>query len=68
MMGQQAAPARLFYDFCLEDHVPCEHLRELFAAAPQTQPAKAKTVPKARQSKKNQALSTVYFHLINSAS
>jgi transposase len=26
MMGQQAAPAQLFYDFCLEDHVPCEHL------------------------------------------
>ena len=26
MMGMQAAPERLFYDFCLEDHVPCDHL------------------------------------------
>jgi hypothetical protein len=22
MMGMQAAPAQLFYDFCLDDHVP----------------------------------------------
>jgi transposase len=26
MMGFQAAPERLFYDFCLEDHVPADHL------------------------------------------
>jgi len=26
MMGLQAAPDRLFYDFCLEDHVPGDHL------------------------------------------
>lgn len=26
MMGTQAAPARLFYDFCVEDHVPDDHL------------------------------------------
>ena len=26
MMGMQAAPERLFYDFCLEEHVPSEHL------------------------------------------
>ena len=26
MMGMQAAPERLFYDFCLEDHVPDDHL------------------------------------------
>lgn len=26
MMGEQAAPERLFYDFCLEDHVPSGHL------------------------------------------
>ena len=26
MMGCQAAPAQLFYDFCLDDHVPTEHL------------------------------------------
>ena len=26
MMGRQAAPERLFYDFCLEDHVPDDHL------------------------------------------
>ena len=26
MMGTQAAPDRLFYDFCLEDHVPQDHL------------------------------------------
>lgn len=26
MMGTQAAPERLFYDFCLEDHVPADHL------------------------------------------
>ena len=25
-MGTQAAPERLFYDFCLEDHVPDDHL------------------------------------------
>jgi len=26
MMGTQAAPERLFYDFCLEEHVPSDHL------------------------------------------
>jgi transposase len=26
MMGCQTAPAQLFYDFCLDDHVPAEHL------------------------------------------
>jgi transposase len=26
MMGTQSAPERLFYDFCLEDHVPVDHL------------------------------------------
>src|SRR5437868_1141629 len=26
MMGMQTAPAQLFYDFCLEDHVPDDHL------------------------------------------
>jgi len=26
MMGRQTAPARLFYDFCLDDHVPDDHL------------------------------------------
>ena len=26
MMGMQAAPEQLFYDFCLEDHVPDDHL------------------------------------------
>ena len=26
MMGTQAAPDRLFYDFCLDDHVPGDHL------------------------------------------
>ncbi len=26
MMGLQATPERLFYDFCLEDHVPEDHL------------------------------------------
>src|SRR3954449_7829975 len=26
MMGRQTAPARLFYDFCLDDHVPGDHL------------------------------------------
>jgi hypothetical protein len=26
MMGTQAAPERLFYDFCLEEHVPVDHL------------------------------------------
>jgi transposase len=26
MMGTQLAPERLFYDFCLEDHVPGDHL------------------------------------------
>ena len=26
MMGLQAEPERLFYDFCLEDHVPGDHL------------------------------------------
>ena len=25
-MGMQTAPARLFYDFCLDDHVPEDHL------------------------------------------
>jgi len=26
MMGVQAPSAPLFYDFCLDDHVPCDHL------------------------------------------
>jgi len=26
MMGKQAVPDQLFYDFCLEDHVPDDHL------------------------------------------
>jgi hypothetical protein len=26
MMGVQVAPALLFYDFCLDDHVPLDHL------------------------------------------
>jgi hypothetical protein len=26
MMGIQAAAAQLFYDFCLDDHVPADHL------------------------------------------
>jgi transposase len=26
MMGIQETPARLFYDFCLDEHVPCDHL------------------------------------------
>ena len=26
MMGMQAAPEQLFYDFCLEDHVPGDHM------------------------------------------
>ena len=26
MMGVQETPARLFYDFCLDDHVPFDHL------------------------------------------
>lgn len=26
MMGTQTAPDRLFYDFCLADHVPDDHL------------------------------------------
>lgn len=26
MMGMQVEPAQLFYDFCLEDHVPADHL------------------------------------------
>jgi transposase len=29
MMGIQAAPERLFYDFCLEDHVPADHMLRL---------------------------------------
>jgi transposase len=26
MMGLQGTPARLFYDFCLDEHVPFDHL------------------------------------------
>ena len=26
MMGVQAASAQLFYDFCLDDHIPSDHL------------------------------------------
>ncbi len=25
MMGVQETPARLFYDFCLDEHVPFDH-------------------------------------------
>lgn len=31
MMGTQAAPERLFHDFCLEDHVPVDYLRRIDA-------------------------------------
>jgi len=27
MMGMQLAPGQLFYDFCLDDHVPADHLQ-----------------------------------------
>jgi hypothetical protein len=33
MMGTQAAPERLFYDFCLEDHVPDDHLLRRMTAS-----------------------------------
>ena len=26
MMGFQETPARLFYDFCLDEHVPSDHM------------------------------------------
>ena len=26
MMGFQGTPARLFYDFCLNEHVPFDHM------------------------------------------
>ena len=26
MMGFQGTPARLFYDFCLDEHVPSDHM------------------------------------------
>ena len=26
MMGFQRTPSRLFYDFCLDDHVPCDYM------------------------------------------
>ena len=26
MMGVQDAPARLFHDFCLDEHVPSDHM------------------------------------------
>ena len=26
MMGVQETPARLFYDFCLDEHVPSDHM------------------------------------------
>ena len=26
MMGVQKTPARLFHDFCLDEHVPADHL------------------------------------------
>ena len=26
MMGTQAVPAQLFYDFCLDHHIPADHL------------------------------------------
>jgi len=35
MMGFQGTPARLFYDFCLEEHVPFDHmLRGMTAISP----------------------------------
>jgi transposase len=30
MMGTHAAPDQLFYDFCLEDHFPSDHLLRQF--------------------------------------
>jgi hypothetical protein len=26
MMGFQGTPARLFYDFCLDEHIPSDHM------------------------------------------
>ena len=35
MIGFQGTPARLFYDFCLEEHVPVDHmLRGIDAISP----------------------------------
>ena len=33
MMGRQGEAARLFYDFCLDDHVPLDHLLRRIDAA-----------------------------------
>jgi hypothetical protein len=46
MMGVQAAAARLFYDFCLDDHVPTDHQlrgidRQLPVRRPHMAPAAA---------------------------
>ena len=32
MMGVQAASAQLFYDFCLDDHVPSDQCSEASSA------------------------------------
>ena len=32
MMGRQTAPAKLFYDFDLESHVPADHLLRQWTA------------------------------------
>jgi hypothetical protein len=29
MMGVEGTPARLFHDFCLEEHVPADHMLRL---------------------------------------
>ena len=39
MMGTQAAPERLFYDFCLEEHVPDDHLLRRNEACPMAGPS-----------------------------
>ena len=36
MMGIQTEPAQLFYEFCLDDHVPAEHLLRRIASVPRS--------------------------------
>ncbi len=45
MMGCQAAPARLFHDFCLDDHVPANHMLRRIDRHPELDSVRAQLKP-----------------------
>jgi hypothetical protein len=45
MMGMQTAPSQLFCDFCLDDHVPEDHLLRRFDRFPDLEKVRTELKP-----------------------